>query len=140
MTCADICCMATWRTQHAQCCYMQHQPSFCNCLHIPQVANPALVAAAAAAAADCSRPPSSSSARPPSSSGRAGSSSSAASSSNSNVSAGPKTFDVGSRGGFYTEKSPKLMLHEWCTQQKRPKPKYKAVAVDADKGGGFRCY
>lgn len=47
-------------------------------------------------------------------------------------------FDVGSRGGFYTEKSPKLMLHEWCTQQKRPKPKYKAVAVDPEKGGGYR--
>lgn len=47
-------------------------------------------------------------------------------------------FDVGSAGGYYTEKSPKLMLHEWCTQQKRPKPKYKAVRIDPDKGGGYR--
>jgi hypothetical protein len=48
-------------------------------------------------------------------------------------------FDVGSSGGYYTEKSPKLMLHEWCTQQKRPKPKYKAIAIDPERGGGFRC-
>jgi dsRNA-specific ribonuclease len=47
-------------------------------------------------------------------------------------------FDVGSSGGFYTEKSPKLMLQEWCTRQKRPKPKFKAVAQEPDKGGGFR--
>eukprot|EP00775_Hariotina_reticulata_P004412 gene4412-4665_t len=51
-----------------------------------------------------------------------------------------RMFDVGSSGGFYTEKSPKLMLLEWCARQKRPKPKYKAVAQEPDRGAaGFRA-
>jgi hypothetical protein len=87
-------------------------------------AGAALSAAAAAAAASCGGKPA------PGAAAAAGSSSSGSS--------GPRMFDVGSAGGYYTEKSPKLMLHEWCTQQKRPKPKYKAVAVDPEKGGGYR--
>ncbi|QDZ20021.1 DExH-box ATP-dependent RNA helicase [Chloropicon primus] len=34
------------------------------------------------------------------------------------------TMDVGSRGGYYTQKTPKMFLHEWCQKQKRPIPKY----------------
>jgi hypothetical protein len=45
-------------------------------------------------------------------------------------------FDVGSRGGFYTEKSPKLLLHEWCAQQKRPRPKFKAVPLEQQQQQG----
>jgi hypothetical protein len=36
-------------------------------------------------------------------------------------------MDVGSRGGYYSEKSPKLLLYEWCQRQKRPRPKFKVV-------------
>jgi hypothetical protein len=86
----------------------------------------ALTSAAAAAAASCGGKGSSSS-------------SSAGPSTGSGTAGGPRMFDVGSAGGYYTEKSPKLMLHEWCTQQKRPKPKYKAIAIDPERGGGFRC-
>lgn len=68
--------------------------------------------------------------------GKASAGSTAASGSTSGSST--SMFDVGSRGGFYTEKAPRLMLHEWCTQQKRPKPKYKAVPVEPEKGGGYR--
>eukprot|EP00879_Flechtneria_rotunda_P002391 GHRR01002587.1.p2 GENE.GHRR01002587.1~~GHRR01002587.1.p2 ORF type:complete len:488 (+),score=215.76 GHRR01002587.1:456-1919(+) len=50
-----------------------------------------------------------------------------------------KMFDVGSRGGFYTEKSPRLMLADWCTQQNRPKPRFKAVPVKPDREGGYRA-
>ena len=89
-------------------------------------AGAALSAAAAAAAASCGGKP----APPPAAA--------AAAAGGSGSSSGPRMFDVGSAGGYYTEKSPKLMLHEWCTQQKRPKPKYKAVAVDPDKGGGYK--
>ena len=45
-------------------------------------------------------------------------------------------MDVGSKGGYFSEKSPKLLLHEWCLQQKRPKPRYKSLP---DEAGGFRC-
>lgn len=31
----------------------------------------------------------------------------------------------GSKGGYFTDKSPKLLLLEWCQQQKRAKPRYK---------------
>ena len=44
-------------------------------------------------------------------------------------------MDVGSKGGFYDEKSPKLLLQEWCTREKRPKPRYKALPVE----GAFGC-
>ena len=36
-----------------------------------------------------------------------------------------KTMDVGAKAGFYTEKSPKMLLHEWCMQKKRPTPRYR---------------
>lgn len=84
------------------------------------------MAAAAAAAASCGGR------------GSSGAAAGSAASGSSSSAAGPRMFDVGSAGGYYTEKSPKLMLHEWCTQQKRPKPKYKAVRIDPDKGGGYR--
>ena len=38
----------------------------------------------------------------------------------------------GSKGGYYTEKSPKMLLLEWCQQQKRPKPRYKVLAAAAN--------
>ena len=34
--------------------------------------------------------------------------------------------DVGSKGGYYTHKTPRMFLHEWCQRQKRPTPKYHA--------------
>jgi hypothetical protein len=45
-------------------------------------------------------------------------------------------MDVGAGGGYYTQKTPKLLLHEWCLRAKRPKPRYKALP-EAD--GTFRC-
>ena len=41
-----------------------------------------------------------------------------------------KTMDVGAKAGFYTEKSPKTLLHEWCMQKKRPTPRYRITAVE----------
>jgi dsRNA-specific ribonuclease len=38
-----------------------------------------------------------------------------------------KVMDVGARAGYYTEKSPKMLLHEWCLQQKRPTPRYRST-------------
>lgn len=49
---------------------------------------------------------------------------------------GQSTMQPGSKGGYYTEKSPKMLLLEWCQQQKRPKPKYKVLAAAA---GTMRC-
>lgn len=85
----------------------------------------ALTSAAAAAAASCG--------------GKGSGSAGGTGAGSSGGANGGRMFDVGSSGGYYTEKSPKLMLHEWCTQQKRPKPKYKAIAIDPERGGGFRC-
>ncbi|KAF8055672.1 DHX57 [Scenedesmus sp. PABB004] len=102
----------------------------------------------AAAAAPATRPSSASStaagsstaARPPAPRAAVGAAAACAAASASGAGAGSGTFDVGSRGGYYTEKSPKLMLHEWCGQAKRPRPKYKAVPVDAARGGkGWRA-
>ena len=42
------------------------------------------------------------------------------------------TLQPGSKGGYYTEKSPRMLLLEWCNQQKRPKPRYKVMAAAAD--------
>ena len=42
----------------------------------------------------------------------------------------------GSKGGYFTEKSPKMLLLEWCQQQKRQKPRYKVMAAGA---AGMRC-
>lgn len=41
-----------------------------------------------------------------------------------------KTMDVGAKAGFYTEKSPKMLLHEWCIQKKRPTPRYRITVAD----------
>jgi ATP-dependent RNA helicase DHX57 len=41
-------------------------------------------------------------------------------------------MDVGARGGFFDEKSPKLLLQEWCTRAKRPQPRY--VAQSGSRG------
>ena len=41
-----------------------------------------------------------------------------------------KTMDVGAKAGFYTEKSPKMLLQEWCIQKKRPTPRYRIIAGD----------
>ena len=45
-------------------------------------------------------------------------------------------MEVGSRAGYYTSKSPKMILHEWCNRANRPKPRYKAIATD---DGRYRC-
>ena len=42
----------------------------------------------------------------------------------------------GSKAGFYTQKSPKMLLLEWTQQQKRLKPRYKTLRTDE---GSFRC-
>lgn len=46
------------------------------------------------------------------------------------------TLQPGSKGGYFTEKSPKMLLLEWCQQQKRQKPRYKVMAAGAI---GLRC-
>lgn len=45
-------------------------------------------------------------------------------------------MDVGSRGGAWTRKSPKLLLLEWTQSHKQPKPRYKALPAA---GGNHRC-
>ena len=45
-------------------------------------------------------------------------------------------MEVGSRAGYYTSKSPKMILHEWCNRANRPNPRYKAIATE---DGRFRC-
>ncbi len=45
-------------------------------------------------------------------------------------------MEVGSRAGYYTSKSPKMILHEWCNRANRPKPRYKAIITE---DGRFRC-
>lgn len=42
----------------------------------------------------------------------------------------------GSKGGYFTERSPKMLLLEWCQQQKRQKPRYKVLAAGA---AGMKC-
>ncbi|KAK9809193.1 hypothetical protein WJX72_011126 [[Myrmecia] bisecta] len=49
---------------------------------------------------------------------------------------GGKMFDVGSRAGFYTERSPKMILMEHCTKQKLGKPRFQARP---DKHGTIGC-
>lgn len=48
----------------------------------------------------------------------------------------PKFFDVGSKGGFYEQKSPKMILHEWCVKEKRPTPKFKTTQGE---DGSWTC-
>ena len=47
-----------------------------------------------------------------------------------------KVMDIGSKGGAWTKKSPKLLLLEWTQGQKRPKPRYKTLP---EEGGMLRC-
>ena len=47
-----------------------------------------------------------------------------------------KVMDVGSKGGGWTKKSPKLLLLEWTQAQKRPKPRYKTLP---ENNGTLRC-
>lgn len=51
------------------------------------------------------------------------------------ASAPPKLMEVGSKGGYYSGKSPKLLLHELCLKEK-VKPRYKAVEAGP---GLWRC-
>ncbi|CAL8471800.1 g11342 [Coccomyxa elongata] len=49
--------------------------------------------------------------------------------------AGPKQgkmMDVGAKAGYYTQKSPKMMLLEWCQQQKRPMPRYRSTTAEVE--------
>jgi len=43
------------------------------------------------------------------------------------------TMDVGSKGGYYTQKTPKMFLHEWCQKHKRPTPKYRSKRLDENR-------
>lgn len=45
---------------------------------------------------------------------------------------GTKMMQPGSKGGYYTDKSPMLLLMEWCQQQKRAKPRYKDLPIAGD--------
>lgn len=45
-------------------------------------------------------------------------------------------MDIGSRGGGWSRKSPKLLLLEWTQSRKQPKPRFKALPTDDSK---FRC-
>jgi hypothetical protein len=45
-------------------------------------------------------------------------------------------MDVNSKAGFYDTKSPKLLLHEWCQREKRPRPRYRPISTD---GGLYKC-
>lgn len=47
-----------------------------------------------------------------------------------------RMMEVGSAAGYYTSKSPQMILHEWCRRQNRPKPRYKVLP---DEDGRFRC-
>ncbi|KAL4527192.1 hypothetical protein Ndes2526B_g09099 [Nannochloris sp. 'desiccata'] len=38
-----------------------------------------------------------------------------------------KMMDIGSKGGYYDAKSPKLILHEWLLKEKQPKARYKTL-------------
>ena len=88
----------------------------------------ALAPAAAAATATAKAP-----ARPGSSGSGSAAAAGAAGTSASGAAPGKVTMDVGARGGFFDEKSPKLLLQEWCTRNKRPKPRYVP-----QQGGGAR--
>ena len=45
-------------------------------------------------------------------------------------------MDIGSRGGAWTKKSPKLLLVEWTQSHRQPKPRYKSIQADNFK---FSC-
>lgn len=47
-----------------------------------------------------------------------------------------RIMDIGSTGGNWSKKSPRLLLLEWTQAQKRPKPRYKVLP---EANGTFRC-
>lgn len=49
-----------------------------------------------------------------------------------------RSMDINSKAGYYTEKTPKLLLHELCMREKRPRARFKVIPVD-DSPGLFRC-
>lgn len=48
-----------------------------------------------------------------------------------------KMMDVGSRGGYFDVKSPRLILHEWLLREKKPKARFKALL--APDGVSWTC-
>ena len=48
-----------------------------------------------------------------------------------------KLMEVGSSTGYYSGKSPKMLLHEWCLKEKIPRPKYKPISGESE--GSWRC-
>jgi len=44
-------------------------------------------------------------------------------------------MDIGSKGGYYDAKSPKLILHEWLLKEKQPKARYKTLPGPTGSGG-----
>ena len=52
------------------------------------------------------------------------------------VAQGEKVMDIGSRGGGWTKKSPKLLLLEWTQSHEQPKPRFKTLPAENSK---FRC-
>jgi len=46
-----------------------------------------------------------------------------------------KMMGIGSKGGYYDAKSPKLILHEWLLKEKQPKARYKTLPGPAGSGG-----
>ena len=45
-------------------------------------------------------------------------------------------MEVGSAAGYYTSKSPQMILHEWARRAGRLKPRYKTLPTE---DGRFRC-
>jgi ATP-dependent RNA helicase DHX57 len=44
-------------------------------------------------------------------------------------------MDIGSKGGYYDAKSPKLILHEWLLKEKQPKARYKTLPGPSSSAG-----
>ena len=45
-------------------------------------------------------------------------------------------MELGSRGGYFTSKSPKVMLQEWLQREKRPRARYQARPLE---DGTYTC-
>jgi ATP-dependent RNA helicase DHX57 len=117
---------------------------------------PGAAAAAAATAGSGSKPPSRAGssgtlsvagggdgAAPGALGARPGSAGPAASGSGGGGGGGKIMMDVGARGGYFDEKSPKLLLQEWCTRNKRPRARYVTQGGGGSgrggSGGGLGC-
>lgn len=46
-------------------------------------------------------------------------------------------MDIGSKAGYYTSKSPKLQLLEWCQKDNKPNARYNARRAEG--GDGWSC-